>query len=96
MASNESENIIFEQPATPDGRAEIAEACQVGLKISVPILIDGLDDAVEEAYGGWPDRLYVVKKDGTIGYKGRPGPGGFEPREMEEALTTILAEQKGR
>ena len=55
------------------------------------MLIDDMDNAVEEVYSGWPDRLYIVKKDGTIGYKGRPGPRGFDPREMEQALIGILA-----
>jgi type I thyroxine 5'-deiodinase len=54
------------------------------------MLLDGLDNAVERAYAGWPDRLYIVGKDGRLAYKGRPGPGGFAPAEMEQALLALL------
>jgi type I thyroxine 5'-deiodinase len=52
----------------------------------VPTVIDREDNKVNAAYSGWPDRLYVVGKDGRIAYKGGPGPGGFKPAEVEAWL----------
>ena len=56
------------------------------------MLLDGMDNAANSAYAGWPDRLYVVAKDGTIGYAGARGPRGFRPQEMERALAKLLEE----
>ena len=84
------DGVVFKQPKSEGERAKVAGACQVGLRISIPILLDGIDNAVCTAYSGWPDRLYIVGKDGKIAYKGRPGPGGFKPREMVQALEQIL------
>lgn len=61
------------------------------LGIKLPAVVDRFDDAVEHAYSGWPDRLYVIGRDGRIAYKSRPGPFGFKPDEMEAALRSQLA-----
>ena len=45
----------------------------------MPALVDGFDNATDTAYSGWPDRLYVVDRDGRIAYKSAPGPFGFHP-----------------
>jgi hypothetical protein len=39
---------------------------------------------------GWPDRLYVIARDGRIAYKSDPGPFGFKPADMERALLDVL------
>jgi type I thyroxine 5'-deiodinase len=49
-----------------------------------------LDDTVNKAYSGWPDRLYLVGKDGQVAYKGGPGPSGFKPLELELAIQKAL------
>ena len=90
MRANERDRVVFRQPKSDGERVKVASVCRVGLKISVPILLDGMDNAVCTAYSAWPDRLYVVGKDGKIAYKGRPGPGGFKPTEMARALEQIL------
>ena len=92
MRANERDGVIYKQPKTEERRGEVASDCRAGMKLSIPMLIDGMDNAVNKAYAGWPDRLYIVAKDGTIAYKGRPGPGGFRPREMEQVLEKMLEE----
>jgi Iodothyronine deiodinase len=52
----------------------------------MPVLIDGLDDAVARAYGAWPDRLYLIGRDGRIAFQGGEGPFGFKPDELEAAI----------
>lgn len=45
-----------------------------------------MQDTANTAYGAWPDRLYLVGRDGRIAYKGGRGPSGFRPEALEEAL----------
>ena len=67
-------------------RAEVAAMCVATLKLSVPTVIDKEDNKVNAIYAGWPDRMYVVGKDGKIAYMGGPGPWGFKPNEVENWL----------
>lgn len=70
------------QTDSAKSRAEHAEICVNALKLSVPTVIDREDNKVNSAYAGWPDRMYVVGKDGKVAYKGGPGPRGFRPDEV--------------
>lgn len=56
----------------------------------MPTVIDGVDNAVASAYGGWPDRLYLVGADMRIAYQGGEGPFGFKPDELERAIEQHL------
>jgi type I thyroxine 5'-deiodinase len=68
----------------------------VRLGIKLPALVDGIDDATEKAYSGWPDRLYLIDRDGRVAYKSRPGPFGFIPADLEEALKRMTAGAKSQ
>jgi len=52
----------------------------------MPMVIDRIDNAVASAYGGWPDRLYLIRGDRRIAYQGGEGPFGFKPAELERAI----------
>ena len=56
----------------------------------MPMLIDDMKDSTAKNYGGYPDRLYLVGKDGKVVYQGGPGPRGFKPDELEAHLEKIL------
>lgn len=49
-----------------------------------------MDNKAGADYSGWPDRLYIVGVDGKIAFKGKPGPGGFNVKEMTAELERIL------
>ena len=66
-------------PKTIAERRQVAKTFAADLKVSIPILVDTLDDQVESVYAGWPDRIYIIDRDGKIAHKGAPGPGGFRP-----------------
>lgn len=52
--------------------------------------VDGIDDAVALAYNAWPERIYILRSDGRIHYKGGLGPFGFRPAEADQALAKLL------
>jgi type I thyroxine 5'-deiodinase len=90
LPSNVKDEVIFSSPKTFDERMNVANACVRDLGIEFPALLDNIEDSTEQAYTGWPDRLYVIGQDGRVAYKSDPGPFGFTPDAMEEALKKVL------
>jgi hypothetical protein len=90
MSSNVREGVLFASPQTADERTNVAEMCVVRLAIKLPAVVDGIDNRVERAYTGWPDRLYLIGTDGRVRYKSAPGPYGFSTKELEEQLTRAV------
>jgi len=78
-------------PTTDAERRKTAGRCVESLNLSLPTAVDGMDDAVSLAYHAWPERLYVLKPDGTIHYRSGLGPWGFKPDEAAAALAELLA-----
>ncbi len=93
MESNDKAGVAFAQPKTKEDRVAIANKCCSTLKMSIPLLVDGLDDAVGRAYSGMPDRLYLIDKHGRVAYKGGRGPFGFKPGELEQSIIMNLLEE---
>jgi hypothetical protein len=91
LEENREEGVSVSDPTSLEERRDIAEACVVRLRTPIPTLLDDVDDAAALAYGGWPDRLYLVARDGRIAYQGGRGPDGFRPEELEEAIEAELA-----
>ncbi len=75
---------------TEDERCATAETCVTKLSLKIPSLVDDLDNSTEIAYTGWPDRLYVIDRDGRVAYKSLPGPYGFKPQEVRKTLERLV------
>lgn len=86
MPDNAARGLVLEQPQTIGERESAARGCLGDFMLSMPTVVDGIDDAVCRTYGGWPDRLYVIGPDGRIAYQGGVGPFGFKPAEVREFL----------
>jgi peroxiredoxin len=94
MDSNDEAGVKILQPKDYTERREVAERCGKVLKMSIPLLVDEMDDRVGHAYSGMPARLYIIDRDGKIAYKSGRGPFGFKPDEMEQSLVMMLLEQQ--
>jgi len=81
------------QPKTIEERAQAAVDCIRGMKLTVPVLVDGMDGAVRKAYMGYPAGTAVIDTTGTIRFNSR-GPHGAQPKEAEKLLQQILADLK--
>jgi alkylhydroperoxidase family enzyme len=92
MSSNDKAGVAFAQPTSKAERESVAAKCCQALNMTMPLLVDELDDRVGHLYSGMPDRLYVIGRDGRVVYKGGRGPFGFLPGEMEQALVMHLLE----
>lgn len=78
--------MVFAQPTAFTERNEAARSCTAALSLTMPCLVDDMENSVDAAYAAWPERIFVIDTDGTIGYAGTQGPFGFEPAEMERWL----------
>jgi type I thyroxine 5'-deiodinase len=87
---NLKDNVVFAKPASFEERSQLGQMCVVKLGINFPAVVDGFDNSTERAYTSWPDRLYVIDRDGRVAYKSRPGPFGFHPKGVEETLQRLL------
>jgi hypothetical protein len=90
LPSNIKDKVVFHSPTDLAARTELAGVCVVRLGVKLPAIVDRFDDSTEMAYSGWPDRLYLIDRDGRVAYKSRPGPFGFKPADLEEALRRVL------
>ena len=80
------DEVVFDTPTNADQRAEIANACQIGLDLKYPMLIDNIDDEVERKYVASPIRLFVIDENGILTYAGDEGPHKFDPDGWEDAI----------
>lgn len=89
MQSNVHDKVVFASPKSFGERQEVAGMCVRKLGIKFPALIDNFSNSTEEQYTGWPDRIYLIDKNGRVAYKSRPGPFGFHPDELKAALQQL-------
>ena len=89
VPQNVRANLIIASPKDYEARSVVADSCVRKLGIQIPAVIDDFQNSTDAAYTGWPDRLYLVDRDGRIAYKSRPGPYGFKPQELLAALKRV-------
>ncbi len=77
-------------PKTLDERRAAAEECEDALKYGIKTYVDDMDDSVNQAYAGWPTRLYLIGTDGKVVYHGGVGPYGFHPVQLKNAIVEYL------
>ena len=94
MASNDAAGVVVKQPLLQDERTSVAKTCCTKLEITMPMVVDEMDDRVGHAYSGMPDRMYLIDRAGRIAYKGGRGPFGFKPGELEQALVMLMLDRE--
>lgn len=88
--NNLKENVVFASPRNEEERALIAGACVRKLNLKFPAVLDEFGNSTERAYTGWPERLYLIDRQGRVAYKSKAGPYGFKPDELESALRRVV------
>ena len=73
-------------------RCDVAARLVKDKKLTIPCLIDGMNNNVDKHYHGWPDRVFLVRKDGRLAVAAKRGPMGFRPGIL--AAKDWLAEYK--
>ena len=89
MPQNERDKVLVKDPTTIAERKQVAKDFATQFKVSLPILVDPMDDPFEAAFAAWPDRIYVFDAAGKVAYKGQPGPRGFKVDEVPGVLKRL-------
>jgi len=90
VPQNVKDGIVITDPKSVEERRQVAKDFTSQFKLTLPILIDAIDDAAEKAFAGWPDRIYVLDAQGKVAFKGQPGPRGFKVDEVAPELDKLL------
>ena len=91
MTSNEREDVCYPQPRTLDQRLKIANDFIGRFRYRIPLAVDPIGNPADAIYAGWPERFYIVDESGVIAYKGKTGPFGYHPEEVEAWLAGHFA-----
>ena len=91
MPSNIRDKVIFQTPQSFDERTEVATSCVRKLGIKIPAIVDDMNNSTERAYTGWPDRIYLIDRNGRVVLKTKPGPFGFNPSLLDKAASAHRA-----
>lgn len=87
LEKNKEQNIFINQPLNFAGRQTAAKQCREALKLTLPILIDDIDNAWTSAYGGFPNGAVVINRDGTIAASQQ----WAEPTALRRAIDNAIA-----
>ena len=90
LPANVEEGVLLRQHVTLEERRDAAREGVERLGLTMTVLVDGMDDAVSEAFAAWPERLCVAEAGGRLAYVGGPGPFAFEPEEAEAVLSELV------
>ena len=93
MESNARVGIRIANHRTMDDRVAAASQCCGALHLQMPLVVDEINDKVGEAYSGFPDRMYLIDREGKVAYKGGRGPFGMQPAELEQSIVMLLADE---
>jgi hypothetical protein len=88
-------DLVYHQPATFQERRKLAETACTFWQLPMPAVVDTITPSVGDIYDAWPNRIYVIDRDGRIAFRGPKGPGGVRPREGEAVLQRLLGKPAG-
>lgn len=88
MDSNEKEQVCYPQPTTTAQRVAIANDFVKRFHFEIPLAVDPIENPANALYAGWPERFYIVDEKGIIVFKGKTGPFGYHPEEVEAWLAS--------
>ena len=88
---NTREGIEISQHTSFQERLDSAKQCNENLDLRLRVLVDRYDNSVTDAYGGAPNRGYVIDGDGKVISK----QVWIDPQRTHEVLQTLLGPAAG-
>ncbi len=76
-------------------RVIAADACMKGLKMTIPTLLDNMENTFTKTYAGMPAGTAVVDINGKIAYWNHGAPNGARPKNAKSVLDKLIAADGG-
>ncbi len=54
--------------------------------ITIPVIIDNMNNSVKDDYNGWPERVFVINKNGLLAFASHKGTDGFKDGLKETSI----------
>ena len=89
MDSNVESDVVFDQPKTFEARTDLARTFVDRMEVETETFVDDIRNTAMACYAAWPERIYVIDREGRILYKGGVGPFYFKPEELREFLESL-------
>ncbi len=86
MKSNVKEDVCYAQPKNLEQRVAIANDFIKRFHYPLPLGIDDVNNAANDIYAAWPERIYIIDETGRIAYRGGMGPFHYHPEEARAWL----------
>ena len=77
-------------PSPKSEGEKLAYAQELAMNVDIPVLVDGLNDAVLDGYGRAPNAAYVVDKEGNLVFRGT----WADSRKIEYIIDMLLKWEK--
>ena len=88
--TNLADGVLFRQHQSYEEREDVAAACSIDTHMTLPVLIEEMNNNIDDAYCAAPERLYIVDAQGKVAYHGGVGPHFFDQDEWEQALEACV------
>ena len=79
----------FPNPKSNEERIFRARQFINDTNFELPLLVDDISNGFNRNYGAEPQRLYIFYH-GKLWYRGKPGPFGYNLKEWESTIKTLL------
>jgi len=90
LGINLDQCVVYTQPATADERAKIAADFVARYSVTIPMVMDDMNNTVCDLYAGSPERLYLLDESGVVVHRSPAGPFNMEAVDAwREALARI-------
>jgi peroxiredoxin len=87
---NKDQEISIEQPASADARRQTAQMTRDKLKLTVPIVLDTMDDQVAAKFGAGENSAVVIDRDGRLAARQQ----WFEPVALRRHIDAAIASSR--
>jgi len=86
MKSNVKDDVCYAQPKTLEQRVAIANDFIKRFQYPLPFGVDDMNNAANDAYAAWPERIYIIDESGHVAYRGGLGPFQYHPEQARAWL----------
>ena len=90
-----SGTVRLPQTRTLPERRAAATLCVSALRLTMPILLDDLDDRLAGAFDALPHRVFVLTPGGRVAWRSAKGPRGLDLAALERALERLARPEGG-